>query len=139
MMIGLGGTIPVSSVATDAQAAAALAQAQQASGLPGMPPSMPVGTINSGGFSVLVVLNQSRAMYGYSLADGAPSGSLLSSLGLNPTQTSFNQAQTVAILNALQQSAPPSNAADTSGVSGGTLALIGIGVLSLVLVFGGDQ
>ena len=101
---GLGAVIPISSVATDTQAAAALAQAQTASGLPGMPASMPVGVINSGGFSVLVILGPagSQYQYGYDLAGAVPSAALLTSLGLSATQTSFNNAQTVAILNAMQ-------------------------------------
>ena len=152
MMLGLGASIPVSTVATDAQAAAALALAQAASGI-AMPPTMPVGTINSGGFSVLITNpvsglqpeNSDRttaiAAYGYQLADSVPSPALLTSLGLSPTQTSFNNAQTIAILNAMQGSV-----AGSSNTSGGlsqqtllmTLAA-GLALLVLVLNMGDNR
>jgi hypothetical protein len=169
MMLGLGVLIPVSSVATDAEAAALTASyAAENAGGNGYSavttPTLSVGTINSGGFSVLTVLpaGGNNSGYGYTLANGVPSASLLTSLGLSPTQTSFNAAQTIAILNAMQGSTPASGSGNSSApsactynlgssdttscltlgsmsISTGLAFAVGGGLLLLALAFGGSK
>ncbi len=167
-MLGLGVLIPVSSVATDAEAAALTASyAAENAGGNGYSavatPTLSVGTINSGGFSVLTVLPAGGISgYGYTLANGVPSASLLTSLGLSPTQTSFNAAQTITILNAMQGSTPASGSGNSSApsactynlgssdttscltlgsmsISTGLAFAVGGGLLLLALAFGGRK
>ena len=141
---GLGAIIPVSSLATDAQAAAVTANyAAQNAGGNGysamQTPVVSVGVINSGGFSVLVNDSSAGSGTGYSLAP-TPSATLLTSLGLSPSQTHFNNAQTAAILNAMQGvGAAPMSCfrlfpSDTciGGTQGG-----GIGEITLMILLGG--
>jgi len=167
MMLGLGVLIPVSSVATDAEAAALTASyAAENAGGNGYSavatPTLSVGKINTGGFAVLTVLPAGFSGYGYTLANGVPSASLLTSLGLSPTQTSFNAAQTVTILNAMQGSTPTSGSGNSSApsactynlgssdttscltlgsmsISTGLAFAVGGGLLLLALAFGGSK